>query len=287
MTTGFSHVSAPTRYAEANGVRYAHRRFGGGTGTPLLFLQHFRGGLDHWDPAVTDGLAAHREVILLNNAGVASSTGETPDMFDTMADNAAQFVDALGLARVDVLGLSIGGAVAQELALRRPELVRRLIIAGFKPRAGEVEGTAPDMIEVATRNEVPTLGDFLYLFFEPSETSQAAGRAFWERRHRRTVDVDPLTTKETMVAQLTAMEEWAQQRGERYSELARITAPTLVVNGRRDIMIPTINSYILAQHIPNAQLVLYPDSGHGSIFQYPDLFVSQAARFLDAEHPFT
>ncbi|MCK9903439.1 alpha/beta hydrolase [Frankia sp. Cpl3] len=286
MADVLTHVTAPTRYLEVNGIRYAYRRFGAGGGTPLLFLQHFRGGLDHWDPAVTDGLAANREVILFNNAGVASSSGETPETFAAMADRAAEFVGALGLEQVDVLGLSMGGAVAQELALRNPRLVRRLIIAGFRPRAGEVEGTAPDMIDVATRHEVPTLEDFLYLFFEPSETSQAAGRAFWERRHARTVDVDPPTSRQTMMAQLAAAGEWAEPHGERYSELARIAAPTLVVNGRRDIMIPTVNSYILAQHIPGAQLVIYPDSGHGSIFQYPDLFVSQATRFLDAEHPF-
>ncbi|MEX5632483.1 alpha/beta fold hydrolase [Parafrankia sp. FMc2] len=286
MADVLTHVTAPTRYLEVNGIRYAYRRFGAGGGTPLLFLQHFRGGLDHWDPAVTDGLAANREVILFNNAGVASSSGETPETFAAMADRAAGFVGALGLEQVDVLGLSMGGAVAQELALRNPQLVRRLIIAGFRPRAGEVEGTAPDMIDVATRHEVPTLEDFLYLFFEPSETSQAAGRAFWERRHARTVDVDPPTSRQTMLAQLAAAGEWAEPHGERYSELARITAPTLVVNGRRDIMIPTVNSYVLAQHIPGAQLVIYPDSGHGSIFQYPELFVSQAARFLDAERPF-
>ncbi|WP_018636123.1 alpha/beta fold hydrolase [Parafrankia elaeagni] len=195
MADVLTHVTAPTRYLEVNGIRYAYRRFGAGEGTPLLFLQHFRGGLDHWDPAVTDGLAANREVILFNNAGVASSSGETPETFAAMADHAAGFVGALGLEQVDVLGLSMGGAVAQELALRHPRLVRRLVIAGFRPRAGEAEGTAPDMIS-------------------------------------------------------------------------------------------TVNSYVLAQHIPAAQLVIYPDSGHGSIFQYPELFVSQATRFLDAEHPF-
>ncbi|WP_084647251.1 alpha/beta hydrolase [Parafrankia discariae] len=219
MSKNLSHVTAPTQYIANGGVRFAYRRFGSGTGTPLLFLQHFRGGLDHWDPAVTDGLAAGREVILFNNAGVASSTGETPDTFGAMADHAAEFLHALGPAQVDVLGLSMGGAVAQELALRHPELVRRLIIAGFKPRAGEDEGTAPDMLEVATRHEVPTLEDFLYLFFEPSETSQAAGRSFWERRHQRAVDVDPPTTKQTMLAQLSAAGEWAQPHGERYSKL--------------------------------------------------------------------
>jgi pimeloyl-ACP methyl ester carboxylesterase len=226
-------------------------------------------------------------VILFNNAGVASSSGETPDTMDALGDHAATFVNALGLAQVDVLGFSLGGAVAQALTLCHPDLVRRLIIVGFRPRAGEDEGTGPDVIEVATRHEVPTLEDFLYLFFEPSETSQAAGRAFWQRRHQRGVDVDPPTSQQTMKAQLAAGMEWREQRGERYAELKRITQPTLVVNGCHDLMVPTINSYILAQHLPNAQLIVYPDSGHGALFQYPDLFVSHVARFLDTERAFS
>ncbi len=283
----YLHVTAPTRFVEADGIRHAYRQFGQESGTPLLFLQHFRGGMDHWDPMVTDGLAANRPVILFDNAGVAGSSGETPDTIEALADHAAAFVRALGLSQVDVLGFSIGGHVAQALALRRPELLRRLVIVGSKPRAGEDEGTDPDVSEVATRHEVPTLEDFLFLFFEPSPTSQAAGKAFWERRHRRVVDVDPPTTRQTMQAQSAALLDWRERRGERYAELATITQPALVVDGRHDIMIPTINSYILAQHLPNAQLVIYPDSGHGALFQYPELFVAHVARFLDAEVAFT
>jgi pimeloyl-ACP methyl ester carboxylesterase len=163
--TGNDHVSAPTRYAEAGGIRYAYRRFGASTGTPLLFLQHFRGGMDHWDPAVTDGLAVNRPVILFDNAGVAASSGQTPATMGGLADHAAAFIGALGLGQVDVLGFSIGGHIAQALALRHPELVRRMIIAGSKPRAGVDEGTDPDVFEVASRHDVPTLEDFLFLFF--------------------------------------------------------------------------------------------------------------------------
>ena len=133
----YQHVTAPTQFAEANGIRFAYRRFGQEGGTPLLFMQHFRGGMDHWDPAVTDGFAKNRPVILFDNAGVASSSGETPDTIDAMAEHAADFIAALGLSQIDLLGFSIGGYIAQTLTIRHPELIRRLILAGTGPRAGE------------------------------------------------------------------------------------------------------------------------------------------------------
>ncbi len=274
----YTHVTAPTQFVEANGIRFAYRRFGEEGGVPLLFLQHFRGGMDHWDPAVTDGFARGRPVILFDNAGVASSSGETPNTIDAMAKDATDFVRALGLSQVDLLGFSIGGYVAQTLTLQYPTLVRRLMLIGTGPRAGEPTQD-PKVPEHAGGNQ--TLEDFLYLFFSPSESSQAAGRAFWERRHLRKDDVDPPTSKQTMAAQRAALTEFQHVRGERFAELKNITQPTLVVNGNRDVMIPTINSFTLAQHIPNAQLIIYPDSGHGSLFQYPDLFLLHARTFLD------
>ena len=284
--TTYSHVTAPTDFVEARGVRYAYRRFGTRIGTPLVLLPHFRAGMDHWDPLVTDGLASNRPVILFDNAGVASSSGETPDTFEAQADHAASFVEALDVPRVDVLGFSIGGYVAQAFTLRYPETVRRLILVGTAPRGGEQEGTHPDVPRVA-QDPVLTREDFLFLFFAPSVTSQAAGIAFWERRHRRTLDVDPPSSEQTMNAQTTAIGKWREQRGERFADLQQIKQPTLVVNGSHDIMVPTINSYILSQRIPDAQLILYPDSGHGSLFQYAELFVAHASRFLDAAVAFT
>lgn len=274
----YTHVTAPTHYVETNGIRFAYRRFGKESGVPLLFLQHFRGGMDHWDPTITDGFAKERPVILFDYTGVARSNGETPDTFDVMAEDAAHFVRALGLSQVDLLGFSIGGYVAQVLVLHDPTLVRRLILVGTGPRAGE-PSQDPKVLEHARGNE--TLEDFLYLFFSPSATSQAAGRAFWERRHLRKEDVDPPSSKQTMIAQSAAFAEFQQAHGERFAELQQITQPTLVVNGIRDIMIPTINSFTLVQHLPNAQLIIYPDSGHGSLFQYPDLFLLHANTFLD------
>ncbi len=274
-----THVTAPTRFVEAGGIRYAYRCFGAETGTPLVFLQHFRGGLDNWDPLVTDLLAQERSVILFNNAGVASSSGETPNTIDAMGDHVAAFVNALGLPQADVLGFSIGGYVAQSFVLRHPHLVRRLVLAGTGPRNGEPRKN-PRVSEVAG-SPVPVCEDFLFLFFSPSEAGQAAGRAFWERRHQRK-DADPPSSIQTMKAQQAAIMEWAELRGERDADLKRIKQPTLVVNGNDDIMVPTINSFTLSQHIPNAQLILYPESGHGALFQYPELFVVHTKVFLDA-----
>ena len=282
-----SHLTAPTQFVTANGIRYAYRRFGIESGTPLIFLQHFRGGMDHWDPAVTDALAANRPVILFDNTGVAGSSGETPDTVEAQADDAAAFVGALGLTQVDVLGFSIGGYVAQALTLSYPALVRRLVLVGTKPRAGDDTDRHPDVNTVGTRHDIPTLEDFQFLFFAPSPSSQAASESFWKRRHQRTTDTDPPTSKQTMQAQVAAIVDWKQPHGEPFAELATITQPTLVVNGSRDVMVPTINSYLLAQHIPNAELIIYPDSGHGSLFQYPDLFVTHVARFLDTAVAFT
>jgi pimeloyl-ACP methyl ester carboxylesterase len=240
-----AHATAPTQFVEANGIRFAYRRFGK-AGVPLLFMQHFRGGMDNWDPAVTDGFASGRPVILFNNAGVASSSGETPDTVETMADYAADFVNALRLSQVDVLGFSIGGYVAQALTLRHPEFVRRLVLVGTGPRAGEPTQD-PNVLEHA-RTDEPVLENFLYLFFSPSASSQAAGRAFWERRHLRKNDVDPPSSPQTMAAQIAALTEWRQARGERFAELKAIAQPTLVVNGNNDIMVPTINSFTLSHN---------------------------------------
>jgi pimeloyl-ACP methyl ester carboxylesterase len=275
-----SHDTAPTQCIEARAVKYAYRRFGAAMGTPVVFLQHFRGGLDNWDPKVIDGLARNRPVILFNNAGVASSGGEPVDTVSAMAKHVVTFINALGLKQVDLLGFSLGGFVAQQVGIEYPDLIRRVVLAGTGPQGGEgMDSFTPKVAEHATR-ETPVLEDFLYLFFSPSETSQAAGRAFWDRRHTRT-DQDIPSSMAAMGAQAAAIASWgAVPKTDRYGQLKNIKQPVLVVNGHDDIMVPTINSFILQQRIPNATLILYPDSGHGAIFQYPDLFVSHAGIFL-------
>jgi pimeloyl-ACP methyl ester carboxylesterase len=280
-----THVTAPTEFVETDGTRFAYRRFGAGRGVPLVFMPHYRAGMDHWDPALTDGFASSRPVILFDNAGVAGSSGEPPDTMEAMADNAANFLGALGVVTVDVLGHSIGGYIAQTLALRHPKKVRRLILAGTGPRAGE-PSRDPKVRAWADSTDPQTgessLEAFLYLFFHPSPTSQAAGKAFWDRRHRRKQDADRASTPQTMAVQRAAIIAWSKATGERNAQVDDITQPALVVNGNHDIMIPTINSYHLSQAIPNAQLIIYPDSGHGALFQFPELFVAHGRLFLDA-----
>jgi pimeloyl-ACP methyl ester carboxylesterase len=277
-----THNTAKTQFLETNGVRYAYRRFGAGNRPPLLCLQHFRGGFDNWDPLVTDGLAQGRSVILFNNAGIASSSGQPANNIAEMATHVTAFLDALGLDEIDLLGFSMGGFIAQQVILDRPLLVRRLILAGTGPQGGEGMVAYPPEVTAQATIEVPTEESFMYLFFEPTVTSQAAGRAFWRRRIARK-DQDTPSSLSAMAAQAAAIGDWGKVPDQdRYASLKTIQQPTLVVNGKHDLLVPTINSYILQQHLPNATLIIFPDSGHGAIFQFSELFVRAAQFFLNS-----
>jgi pimeloyl-ACP methyl ester carboxylesterase len=277
-----THNTAKTQFLDTTGVRYAYRRFGAGNKPPLVCLQHFRGGLDNWDPLVTDGLAEGGPVILFNNAGIASSGGEPANNIAGMATHVLAFLDALGIKRIDLFGFSMGGFVAQQVVLNRPGLVRRLILAGTGPEGGEgMVSYVPEVTAQAT-TAVPTEDNFLFLFFAPTPTSQAAGRAFWQRRNVR-ADQDTPSSLAAMAAQAVAIGAWgAVPAKDRYSRLQNIDHPTLVVNGKHDLLVPTVNSYILQQHLPNATLIIYPDSGHGGIFQFSAPFVREANLFLNS-----
>ena len=286
--TAASNISAPTQFLQVKNDVYAYRRFGGGPGRPLLCLQHFMGTLDNWDPAVTDPLAAGREVILFNNAGVGRSAGKVPATVAGMATHALTFLDGLGVAGCDLLGFSLGGMVAQQMARDRPLSVRRMILVGTAPRGGE-DIMRLEKPTLARHLADPTLKGYAVLqkiFFAPTSSSQKAGREFIERLAERKEDIDPVSGPDVAAAQIAAFREWEQSTGTRFGDLKDIHQPTLVVNGLHDEMIPVSNSYRLAENLPNAVLLAYPDSGHGSLFQFHDSFTRHAAAFLASDAPF-
>jgi pimeloyl-ACP methyl ester carboxylesterase len=279
-----SNTTAPTQLITTRLETYACRRFGAGAPPPLVCLQHFTGTLDNWDPAVTDPLAQTREVILFESAGLGRSTGEVPSTIAGMAAHFLAFVDALGLTRVDLLGFSLGGMVAQQAALERPSLVRKMLLVGTAPEGGEdvMHLEKPVLKRVLENPDLQGLQKLVGLFFTPSEASQAAGGAFVARLLARTSDREPIPGPKVAPAQIAAFRAWEQVDGERFAKLRRITQPCLVVNGVRDEMIPVRNSYLLAEHLPGAMLLIYPDAGHGSLFQFHDSFVTQAVLFLES-----
>jgi pimeloyl-ACP methyl ester carboxylesterase len=278
----YTHQTAPTQFVNVDGTRLAYRRFGKQTGVPLVFLQHFVGNLDSWDPKVIDGFARDREVILFDNAGVASSGGEVPNNIEDMAKYAAGLLKALGVKKADLLGFSMGSLIAQQVTLDHPDLVRRLILVGSSPRGGVGMASLTPEFQgyLAKKRDVP---DELLLdvFFTQTAESQASGREFLTRLRARKVNRDVDVNDKTAPAQATAIAGWGAPADNANEYLKAIKQPTLVVSGSHDIVFYTVNDVTLQQNLPNAQLLIYPDSNHGAIYQYPDLFVKHATLFLN------
>ena len=272
-------LTVPTRFVEVDNIRLAYRRWGKPGGFPLVFMQYFSANLDDWDPLVTDGFTADYDVILFNNAGVASSGGETPSTVSEMTQHTVAFCDVLGLKEFNVVGFSLGGMIAQQLALDYPKRVRRIILLGTGPRGGE----GMTFTELSAEERADTDQFLLTAFFSPSDASQAAGRAYLKRLAARTRDRDLAVSKKTAEAQLRAIREWGTvPSSNRYATLQNMTHPTLIVHGNKDIVVLPINAFILAEQLPNAQLIMYPDSNHGAHYQHAELFLKHAKLFLSA-----
>jgi len=278
MVKGYSEL-ANGAVSAANGVGYAYRDTGG-DGVPLVLLQHFRGNLDNWDPALVNALAATRRVVAFDNAGVGGSTGTTPDTVGQMAHDAIAFLAAMGFSQVDLLGFSIGSFVAQQIALARPAIVRRLVLAASAPQgAAGMHGWAPEVIgAIGTPNTSPEA--YLGVFFTPSAASLQAGQAALKRMYARTRDRDAATTWATREAQYDAVCSWGIPDHGRLQRVSGIAMPVFVAGGDSDPMILPHYSYLLAGLIPHAVVKIYPDSAHGFLFQYHDEFAADVGAFL-------
>ena len=281
-SAGTTHQTAATQSVDAAGVSFAYRRFGSPSGLPLVMLQHFRGNLDNWDPALTNALAAEREIVLVDYPGVGSSTGEPKAAISPTARAMIAFTDALGLHEIDLLGFSIGGFAAQEMALVRPKLVRRLVLAATGPKgAPGMHGWREDIATAARGESKPE--NLLYIMFAHTDTSQAKGKEFLGRFLQRQEGRDAPTSDAVRDAQYDAIVEWGIPDHAALQRLTGINVPTLVIQGDNDLMIPAKLSHILAGLIPDARITLYPDAAHGFVFQYPTEVAADVNAFLAAD----
>ncbi|MCX5188107.1 alpha/beta fold hydrolase [Streptomyces sp. NBC_00268] len=273
-----SYAKAPARTVSAGGVTYAYRELGPKGGIPVVFFVHLAATLDNWDPRIIDPIAKGRHVIAFDNRGVGASTGQVPDSVEAMADDAYTFVKALGYDKIDVFSFSLGGMVAQALVVKHPELVRKLVLTGTGPKGGK------DMDKVARITYWDILRATLtrsdpkeFLFFNRNATGKPAARAFVNRLKERTVDRDVDIKTKAFQTQLKAIKKWGRSTPD---DLSSITQPTLIANGDNDRMVPSVLSEDLHRRIKGSELIIYPDSGHGGIFQYHQEFAPVAVEFL-------
>ncbi|GKT21502.1 alpha/beta hydrolase [Acidovorax sp. SUPP3334] len=269
----------PTRSIDVGGTAFAYRDLGPHGGVPLVMLNHWGAVLDNFDPRIVDGLARKHRVIAIDYRGIGASGGTAPVSIDAMAQDVIALVQALGLKKLDLFGFSLGGFVAQDVAIKAPDLIRRLILTGTGPAGGRGIDQVGAVSWPLILKGLLTLRDpKTYLFFTATTTGRQAAKAFLERLKERKMNRDKSPKPGAFLRQLKAIKAWGQQAPQ---DLARIHIPVLIANGDNDIMVPTANSHDMARRIPGAQLVIYADAGHGGIFQYHNEFVAQALRFLD------
>ena len=268
----------PTQTINAAGVEFAYRQLGPDTGVPVVFLTHLAAVLDNWDPRVVDGIAAEHRVITFDNRGVGASSGSTPRTIEEMASDAIRFIRALGFEQVDLFGFSMGGMIAQVIAQEEPQLVRKMIIAGTGPAGGEgIEKVTRISYLDTARGLITRQNPKQFLFFTRTANGRRAGKEFLARLKERTNDRDKAISVRSFRAQLKAIHRWGLQQP---ADLASIHQPVLVINGESDKMVPSKNTVDLDRRLPNSQLVLYPDAGHGGVFQFHEDFVKRALEFL-------
>lgn len=271
--------NVPTQFISADGINFAYREYGQQNGgTPVIFLNHLAAVLDNWDPRIIDGIAAKHHVVVFDNRGVGASTGEPAKSIEQMADDAITFIQAKGFKQVDLFGFSMGGMISQEIVLKQPKLIRKMILSGTGPAGGTGISTVGrvsnwDLVRgLATRQDPK-----VYLFFTRTDNGKAAAKAFVQRINERTENRDKEITISAYRAQLKALKKWGSKKP---ADLSVIQQPVLVANGDHDRMVPTVNTYDLAKRLPNSALIIYPDAGHGGVFQFHDDFVKQSLTFL-------
>ena len=270
--------TAPTQTINAGGVQFAYRQLGPRTGVPVVFLTHLAAVLDNWDPRVVDGIAAKHRVITFDNRGVGASSGSTPTTIEQMASDAVSFIRALGFDQVDLFGFSMGGMIAQVIAQEQPQLVRKMILAGTGPAGGDGIDKVTRISYLDTARGLLTRRDPKeFLFFTRTPNGRGAAKEFLARLKERRNERDTPISVGSFRAQLKAIHRWGQQQP---ADLASIHQPVLVINGESDKMVPTKNSVDLDRRLPNSRLVLYPDAGHGGVFQFHEDFVKRALEFL-------
>lgn len=271
--------NVPTQTITAGDVTFAYRELGKQNGgTPVVFLVHLAAVLDNWDPRIMDGIAAKHHVIAFDNRGIGASSGSPSNSMEQMADDAITFIKAMGLKQVDLLGFSMGGMIAQEIVLKEPQLVRKMILAGTGPAGGEgISSVAGVTFYDMLRGFFTGQDAKQYLFFTRTPNGIAAGKAFLERLKERSENRDKEISVSAFLAQLQALRTWGQKEP---ADLSVVKQPALVVNGDADRMVPTLNTHDLARRLPNSTLIIYPDAGHGGIFQFHTEFVPSALAFL-------